>query len=69
MTDNNPTLAAFLDEVKPTQLIWALQDRESEDWVVLDSLNYQETEVMPLWSSEALATKHCTEEWKDYVAA
>lgn len=69
MKDNNQTLATFLAEVKPAQLLWALQDKKSEDWVVLDSLNYEETEVMPLWSSEDLAAQHCTEEWQDYTPA
>ena len=69
MPDNQQVLAAFLAEVKPTQQLWALQDKESEDWVVLDSLNYEETEVMPLWSNEVFAAKHCTEEWADYIAA
>jgi hypothetical protein len=68
MKDNNQLLNAFLAEVKPTQLLWALQDKESEDWVVLDSINYEETEMMPLWSSEELAAQHCTEAWADYVA-
>ena len=68
MKDNKQVLAAFLADVKPTQQLWALQDKKSEDWVVLDSLNYEETEVMPLWSSEELAAQHCTEEWADYVA-
>lgn len=67
MTTINPTLASFLAEIKPTQLIWALQDKESQDWVVLDSINYEETEVMPLWSSEALAMQHCTDEWQEYL--
>jgi len=69
MKDNNQTLVTFLAEVKPTQLLWALQDKKSEDWVVLDSLNYEETEVMPLWSGEELAAQHCTEEWQDYTPA
>ena len=69
MTDNKKVLAEFLAQAKPEQQFWALQDTKSEDWVVLDSLNYEETEVMPLWSTEALATKHCTEEWVDYKAA
>lgn len=69
MSDNNSVLDTFLTDVKPTQQLWALQDKESQDWVVVDSLNYQETEVMPLWSSKALATEHCTEEWADYIAA
>lgn len=69
MTDIQQTLLTFLAEVKPNQLFWALQDKKSEDWVVLDSLNYEQTEVMPLWSSETLAAQHCTEEWADYLPA
>ncbi|MGB5444366.1 MAG: DUF2750 domain-containing protein [Psychromonas sp.] len=69
MTDNTQVLAAFIAEVKPTQTLWALQDKESEDWVVLDSLNYEQTEVMPLWSNAELALQHCTEEWQDYLPA
>ena len=68
MQDNQHILTAFLADVKPTQQLWALQDKASEDWVVLDSISYEQTEVMPLWSTEALATQHCTEEWADYVA-
>jgi hypothetical protein len=69
MQDKQQILTAFLADVKPTQTLWALQDKKSEEWVVLDSLHYQETEVMPLWSSEELAAQHCTEEWADYAAA
>lgn len=66
--DNKQQLSTFLNTVKPTQTLWALQDKKSEDWVVLDSLQFEETDVMPLWSSEALAQAHCVEEWADYVA-
>ena len=69
MSDNNSistTLANFLSEVKPTQNLWALQDKASEDWVVLDSPNFENTDVMPLWSSAELAQEHCIEEWSDY---
>ena len=63
------TLKSFLQQVKDTQELWALQDKNSEDWVVLDSVNFENTEVMPLWSTEALAKSHCVEEWADYVPA
>jgi hypothetical protein len=69
MADNNQALMAFIADVKPTQILWALQDKESEDWVVVDSLYYEQTEVMPLWSSAEQALPHCTEEWQDYVPA
>lgn len=61
-------LNTFLKDVIPTQTLWALQDKKSEDWVILDSLQFEESEVMPLWSSETLAQAHCIEEWQDYVA-
>jgi len=60
------TLKSFLNQVKDTQIVWALQDKISEDWVVLDSVNFEDTDVMPLWSTEALATSHCVEEWAEY---
>ena len=66
MTTPN-TLSDFLTQVKENQLIWALQDKASEDWVVLDSINFEDTDVMPLWSTEALAKSHCVEEWAEYT--
>jgi len=62
-------LTQFEQDIKETQLLWALQDKASGDWVVMDSLNYEESEVMPLWSTQALAQEHCVEEWADYVPA
>lgn len=67
MSDTNEILKKFLAETKPTQMVWALQDKVSEDWVVLDSPSFEETEVMPLWSTAALAQQHCIDEWSDYV--
>ncbi len=68
MTTSNQTLVNFIGEVKPNQVVWALQDKESEDWVVLDSINFEETDVMPVWSSAELAQAHCCDEWKNYEA-
>lgn len=66
MNDNNSTLKDFLAQVKPTQMLWALQDKASEDWVVLDSIAFENSDVMPLWSSAELAQQHCIDEWADY---
>jgi hypothetical protein len=63
----NSQLSDFLNQVKITQTVWALQDKASEGWVVLDSINFEEAEVMPLWSTAELAQQHCIEEWADYV--
>ena len=59
----------FLSDVKPTQIIWALKDPESDDWVILDSLQYEESEVMPLWSTKEQAERHLTEDWENFVCA
>ena len=66
MTDTNTHLSNFIAQVKPSQTIWALQDKASEGWVILDSINFENTDVMPLWSSVDLAKSHCIDEWQDY---
>ncbi|GAA5139610.1 DUF2750 domain-containing protein [Thalassotalea piscium] len=67
MSETNSTLNTFLSACKASQVLWALQDKASEDWVVLDSINFENTEVMPLWSSKALAQTHCIDEWESYT--
>jgi hypothetical protein len=64
---NSTILSNFLVDVKTAQSFWALQEKSGEDWVVLDSINFENTDVMPLWSSQALAQIHCIDEWKEYV--
>lgn len=61
-------LQSFVDISKSTQVIWALQDSQTQDWVVCDSAEYSDTDVMPLWSSEADAMAYCTDEWAGYQA-
>lgn len=67
MTDTHIDSADFMAQVKNTQILWALQDKTSEGWVILDSINFEETDVMPLWSNAELAKEHCIDEWADYV--
>lgn len=67
MTDTNLPSADFMAHVKSTQTLWALQDQASEGWVILDSINFENADVMPVWSSSDLAKKHCVDEWEGYV--
>ncbi len=69
MKDTNPTQSQFFADVKPNQVVWGLQDKTGEDWVICDSAQFENTDVMPLWSSESLAQRHCCDEWKDYQPA
>ena len=48
MTDKHADSADFMAQVKETQEVWALQDKSSEGWVIVDSVNYENTDVMPL---------------------
>lgn len=68
MSDQNPALTSFIENVKEHQVVWGLQDETGEGWVVCDSSEYEDTDVMPLWSSKDIAQGHCTEEWADYKA-
>ncbi|MCG9965173.1 MAG: DUF2750 domain-containing protein [Shewanella sp.] len=68
MTEINAALAGFIENVKEHQTLWGLMDETGEGWVVCDSGEFEDTDVMPLWSSETQAKSHCTEEWKDYQA-
>ena len=65
----NSIFEKFLADVKPTQLLWALKDPESDDWVILDSINYEDSEVMPVWSSQENVENHRTDGWEGYVSA
>ena len=66
MTEANPILASFIEDVKQHQAVWGLQDESGEGWVVCDSSEFEDADVMPLWSTEAQAKIHCTEEWVNY---
>lgn len=67
MTDTSTPPADFMAQVQNTQTIWALQDPVSEGWVILDSINFENADVMPVWSSTELAKIHCEDEWQDYI--
>lgn len=56
----------FFAEIQATQMLWALQDKENEGWVVVDSANFENAETMPLWSTESMAQKSCTDDWAEY---
>ena len=62
-------ISQFLETVRANQSFWALQDKNGEDWVVLDSTQFEETDVLPVWSSQEAALAHCTEDWAEFEAA
>ena len=66
MSQSHGLLQLFINNSKNSQQIWGLKDPSSDDWVVCDSLEFDQTDVMPLWSSLAVATAYCADEWSTY---
>ncbi|MBY5920490.1 DUF2750 domain-containing protein [Ferrimonas balearica] len=69
MTDNaiNPQIRAFIEAVTESGQIWALS--AGDDWVVVDSAEFADTDALPLFSSESAAKAICHDEWADYQPA
>ncbi len=66
MTEITPTLITFVNQVEETQQFWGLAAQNGEDWVVCDSAQFKDTDVLPVWSSEADARNHCVDDWENY---
>ncbi|PID49943.1 MAG: hypothetical protein CR991_04175 [Proteobacteria bacterium] len=57
----------FVAEVKRSGKVWGLTTKDGEDnWAVCPSAMYEETDVMPLFSSREKAQQHCIDEWEIY---
>lgn len=54
----------FIDQVKADNVMWGL--RFGDEWVVCDSTEFEDTEVMPVWSTKAEAQAQCVDEWAQY---
>ncbi|WP_163934186.1 DUF2750 domain-containing protein [Paraferrimonas sp. SM1919] len=56
----------FINAVIDNQLLWGLAEKNGDGFLVCDSSEYEDTDVMPLWDSEQQAASHCTDEWSEY---
>ncbi|MBV7297247.1 DUF2750 domain-containing protein [Enterovibrio paralichthyis] len=65
MTSQNPTpVDLFVMVSCESGAIWGLYC--DDGWVICDSAIYEETDVMPFWSSREAAAIHCVDEWSDF---
>ncbi|MDF0534896.1 DUF2750 domain-containing protein [Shewanella yunxiaonensis] len=69
MNELSPVVQSFLAKVSEFQQLWGLQDPDNEEWLVCDSAQFEEADVMPLWSEQALAQSHCNEDWAGFIPA
>ncbi|WP_020558565.1 DUF2750 domain-containing protein [Thiofilum flexile] len=55
---------AFIVDVKQNGQVWGLNSEDG--WATCPSAFFEETDVIPFWSTEAAARGHCSEEWSGY---
>ncbi len=68
MSDNQANFAEFGNTINESERVWALQNSDG-DWVVCDSSEFENADVMPVWAKEEDAQKFCVDEWQDYQVA
>ncbi|AVH30558.1 DUF2750 domain-containing protein [Vibrio fluvialis] len=63
-TDIQANLELFIKESQENNLVWGL--RNEEGWLSCESTEFEDSEVMPFWSSKEDAQLHNVEEWADF---
>ena len=66
-SDSQANHERFVREVRASGLVWGLKSEQG--WAVCESGEYEGTDVYPFWSDETDASRHCSDEWADYVPA
>lgn len=53
----------FIEQIKASGKVWGVTTPDG--WVVCDSEEYEDTDVMPFWSDQADAKAQCCGDWAD----
>ncbi|CZF80985.1 hypothetical protein GCE9029_02324 [Grimontia celer] len=64
-TENTAPVEHFVDASRQTGAIWGLHCKDG--WVICDSAIYEDTDVMPFWSTREAAEIHCVDEWSEFA--
>ncbi len=65
-TDFEAVYDAFIVAIQQSGEIWGLHSEQDGGWAICPSAAYEDTDVLPFWSSAALARQLCTDAWKIY---
>ena len=57
----------FAAAIKLHQEFYGLFDEKSQEWVIVDATNNDDSDALPLWSTKELAIAQLTGEWKNFV--
>ena len=63
-SDLDANYQRFIEHILESGQVWGLQS--DDGWVVVDSTEFEDSEVMPFWSEEAYAKSHCVGEWDNF---
>jgi hypothetical protein len=63
--DLQHNLELFVSESQQNRLVWGLKN--DEGWLSCESTEFEDSEVMPFWSSKEDAMTHNVEEWSDFT--
>lgn len=63
--DSQSPLERFAQTVLESALIWGLKGEDG--WAVCASIEFEDTDVMPFFSSQQAAQALCHDEWQDYT--
>src|SRR5690606_41574940 len=63
--DFSENIDRFIVEAMENGCVWGLQSEEG--WALCASEDYDDVEVMPLWSQETFVRHHCRDECADYI--
>ncbi|KXF82414.1 DUF2750 domain-containing protein [Enterovibrio coralii] len=64
-TSDTTPVDKFVAASRSSGEIWGLHCKDG--WVICDSAIYEETDVMPFWSTREAAAVHCVDEWEDFA--
>jgi hypothetical protein len=54
----------FIEHIQESGQVWSL--KSDDGWVVVDSAEFEDSEVMPFWSDESYAQQHCVDQWANF---
>jgi hypothetical protein len=62
--DLEANYARFIRRVRETKVVWGL--RSDRGWAICPSSDRTKN-VLPFWSDQAYAKRHCVNEWSSYI--
>lgn len=63
--DNENRYKIFLKTIHETETVWGL--KSDNGWIITESTEVENADVMPFWSHKAYAKALAVEEWAEYI--